>query len=109
MEEVEAEEAEVEEVGLEVEAEEEEAPRQEEQPQEEEEIQNSSGLNHLPSAETDKTSTDSYRISWDIYPSIGTTQPWHHSSPGFTFHYPSSQEKKCAIGKTACAHGPTTS
>ena len=52
-----------------------EAPQQEEQPQEEEGIRNSSEQNHPLSAETDKMSTASYQISWDIYPSTGITQP----------------------------------
>ena len=52
-----------------------EAPQQEEQPQEEEEIQNSSERNRPLSAETDKMSTASYRISWDTYPSTGIMRP----------------------------------
>ena len=89
-------------------AEEEEAKQQEGQPQEEEGIQNSLERNHPPSTGIDKTSTASCQTSWDICPSTGITQPSHHSSPGSIFPYPSLQEKKCATGKTICAHGPTT-
>ena len=40
----------------------------ERQLQEEEEMQNSSGRNHLPSVGIDKTSTDSFQTSRDICP-----------------------------------------
>ena len=57
-------EEEVEEEEVEVE----EAQRQAARPQEEEEMQNSSGQNHLPSVEIARTSTDSSRIFKDICP-----------------------------------------
>ena len=86
----------------------EEAKRQEE-PQQEEETRNSLERNRPPSTETDKMSTASYRTSWDTFPSTGITRPLRHSLPGSTSPCPSSQERKCATGKTACAHGPTIS
>ena len=97
------------EVGVEEEVEEVEAPRQEEQPQEEEEIRNSSEQSHLPSAEIGKMSTASCQTSWDTCPSIEITRPLRHSSPGSTSLCPLLQEKKCATGRTACAHGPIIS
>ena len=88
---------------------EEEAKQQEEAKRQEEEIRNSLGRSHLPSVETDKMSTVSCRISWDIYPSTGITRPSHRSSPGSTSPYPLSQEKKYATGRIACARGPIIS
>jgi hypothetical protein len=101
--EVEVEEVEVEEVEVE------EALQQEGQRQGEEQTRNSLERNHPPLAETDKMSTVSYRTSWDTCPSTETTQLSHRSSLESTSRYPSSQEKKCATGKTACVHGPTIS
>ena len=77
-----------------------------EEPQQEEETRNSLGQNRPPSAETDKMSTASCQTSWDTYPSIETIRPLRHLSLGSISLCPLLQEKKCATGKIACAHGP---